>query len=134
MATKKTGTRGETKPFTERFTKRMQVTLKLGEKLAKANPTLSKSLVDVSTEALKWIAKQPIDFRVSGIATAARSWNVGDECRLVEEYAFMFPTLKTNTSYKVLEVKKMGEGRGSKTFLRLDAAGKPFVQGSQVEK
>ena len=124
------GKRGATTPFTVRAAKRCKAALALGERLQKhaAKETDAKllSLSDALTVAARamgeWIAKQPADFKPAGSPTssAARSWEVGDECKLVAEYAFLFPTLKTDKSYKVKEVKKMGEGRGSKTFLILE--------------
>lgn len=143
--TEKTGKSRTAKPFVERTTLLMAKIAKLGERLErhasrdssdKLTGNFAIALQSLAESGVKFLAGKPPDWRPAGSPTssAVRGWEVGNTCRLVKEYAFLFPGLRSDKEYTVTEVKKLGEGRGSKTFLRLNDADKTFVQGAQVEK
>ncbi len=133
------------KPFVERTTKLMERVAKLGARIEKHSKkdtadkhaaAFAEAMKVAAELSLKFLAGKPPEWKPAGSATssATRAWEVGNTCKLVKEYAFLFPALKEGKEYGITEVKKMGEGRGSKTFLRLNDSAKSYVQASQVEK
>ena len=125
--TEKTGNRGPTKPFVERMAKKLAGLKSVAERMAKL-PDDKKGcdagagLLAVISDAQKWLESKPADYRLPGSATssAGNSWKPGDKATVIEEFALLFPKLKSGVAYEVKEVQKIGEGRGSKTILVLE--------------
>lgn len=123
----------ESKPFVQRLNNRMKALGILANKLHnhggrdndKMALALAKAMNAVVADATTFLKGKSADFKLAGSPTssAARSWAVGDEAVVVEDYLMLFPWSKKGQTHKVVDIKRIGgneAGKGSKVFLIFD--------------
>lgn len=116
--TEKTATKKERAPFTVRLNKKVSGLAAMLGRMTDMK-WASDAQVNVASVIGAQCAKLPADYNPPGSASVSRGFEVGEVVKVHEDYAFMYESMKGKTA-KVTHVKKLGEGRGSKTVIKLD--------------